>query len=87
MPMPDNPARKLAAILAADIVGYSALMGVDQSRTVSDLWNKVKREGIRHRVAFVVAGPRFEPANHSRWAPKAKGIQSRVSVQYLKTSN
>jgi class 3 adenylate cyclase len=37
MPMPDNPARKLAAILAADIVGYSVLMGVDQSRTVSDL--------------------------------------------------
>lgn len=42
MPMPDNPARKLVAIRAADIVGYSALMGVDQSRTVSDLWNKVK---------------------------------------------
>jgi adenylate cyclase len=34
-----NPkvARRLAAILAADIVGYSALMGADEPRTVSDL--------------------------------------------------
>ena len=32
MPLPDNPARKLAAILAADVGGYSVLMGVDQSR-------------------------------------------------------
>jgi TolB-like protein/class 3 adenylate cyclase len=29
--------RKLAAILAADIAGYSALMGADEARTVSDL--------------------------------------------------
>jgi TolB-like protein/class 3 adenylate cyclase len=29
--------RRLAAILAADIVGYSALMGADEARTVSDL--------------------------------------------------
>jgi class 3 adenylate cyclase len=35
--MPDNPTRKLAAILAADIAGYSALMGADEPRTVHDL--------------------------------------------------
>ena len=35
--MPDNPSRKLAAILAADIAGYSALMGADEPRTVRDL--------------------------------------------------
>jgi hypothetical protein len=29
--------RRLAAILAADIAGYSALMGVGEARTVSDL--------------------------------------------------
>ena len=34
-----NPktSRKLAAILAADIAGYSALMGADEARTVRDL--------------------------------------------------
>src|SRR5262245_14051300 len=41
-PMPQNTenskiSRKLAAILAADIVGYSALMGADEARTVRDL--------------------------------------------------
>src|SRR5499426_618306 len=40
--MSDNPAnpkvsRRLAAILAADIAGYSALMGADDVRTVRDL--------------------------------------------------
>jgi adenylate cyclase len=29
--------RRLSAILAADIVGYSALMGADEARTVRDL--------------------------------------------------
>jgi TolB-like protein/class 3 adenylate cyclase len=32
-----NPPRRLAAILAADIAGYSALMGSDEARTVEDL--------------------------------------------------
>jgi adenylate cyclase len=35
--MPESQSRRLAAILAADIVGYSALMGADEARTVSDL--------------------------------------------------
>jgi adenylate cyclase len=41
--MPPNPAgntklkRKLAAILAPDIAGYSALMGADEESTVRDL--------------------------------------------------
>jgi adenylate cyclase len=29
--------RRLSAILAADIAGYGALMGVDEARTVRDL--------------------------------------------------
>ena len=37
--IPGNPkvSRKLAAILAADIAGYSALMGADDEATVRDL--------------------------------------------------
>jgi adenylate cyclase len=35
--MADSHSRRLAAILAADIAGYSALMGADEARTVSDL--------------------------------------------------
>src|SRR5262245_16091113 len=32
-----NVPRRLAAILAADIAGYSAVMGADETRTVRDL--------------------------------------------------
>jgi adenylate cyclase len=35
--MPQNPSRRLTAILAADIAAYSALMGADEARTVRDL--------------------------------------------------
>jgi adenylate cyclase len=35
--MPEGQSRRLAAILAADIAGYSALMGSDEARTVRDL--------------------------------------------------
>ncbi len=35
--MPETQSRKLAAVLAADIAGYSALMGADEPRTVRDL--------------------------------------------------
>jgi len=35
--MRESQSRRLAAILAADIAGYSALMGADETRTVRDL--------------------------------------------------
>jgi len=35
--MTESQQRRLAAILAADIAGYSALMGADEARTVRDL--------------------------------------------------
>lgn len=35
--MSEIPSRRLAAILAADIAGYSALVGADEARTVRDL--------------------------------------------------
>ena len=34
--MPESQSRRLTAILAADIAGYSALMGADEARTVRD---------------------------------------------------
>jgi class 3 adenylate cyclase/pimeloyl-ACP methyl ester carboxylesterase len=37
MAMSETPSRRLAAILAADIAGYSALVGADEARTVRDL--------------------------------------------------
>ena len=35
--MPERQSRRLVAILAADVAGYSALMGADEVRTVRDL--------------------------------------------------
>lgn len=35
--MPERQSRRLAAILTADVAGYSALMGADDARTVRDL--------------------------------------------------
>ena len=35
--MPESKSRRLAAILAAGIAGYSGLMGADEARTVRDL--------------------------------------------------
>ena len=35
--MPQTQSRRLAAVLAADIAGYSTLMGADEARTVRDL--------------------------------------------------
>ena len=35
--MPDRMERKLSAILAADVAGYSRLMGLDEARTLAEL--------------------------------------------------
>jgi class 3 adenylate cyclase len=35
--VPESESRRLAAILAADIAGSSALTGLDETRTVRDL--------------------------------------------------
>ena len=42
--------RKLAAILSADVVGYSRLMGIDEAGTVSRL-NALRRELIDPAIA------------------------------------
>ena len=46
--MPESQSRRLTAILAADIAGYSALMGADEARTVRD------RLARRRVVSFLV---------------------------------
>ena len=42
--------RRLAAILSADVVGYSRLMGIDEARTLS-LLNALRRELIDPAIA------------------------------------
>ena len=43
--------RKLAAILAAEVVGYSRRMGRDESGTVSQLWDhRVRRHELLHCI-------------------------------------
>src|ERR1700746_1498285 len=42
--------RRLAAILSADVVGYSRLMGLDEARTLSRL-NALRRELIDPTIA------------------------------------
>src|SRR5262249_30959204 len=47
---PDGPARRLAAILAADIAGYSRLMGVDEEGTHARV-RRQRRELIEPTIA------------------------------------
>jgi adenylate cyclase len=58
--MPDatgqpNVERKLAAILAADVVGYSRLMGIDEEGTHARL-KAYRRELIDPKIAEYTAG-------------------------------
>ena len=47
---PDGPARRLAAILAADISGYSRLMGIDEEGTYARVMRQ-RRELIEPTIA------------------------------------
>jgi adenylate cyclase len=53
--------RRLAAILSADVVGYSRLMGVDEAGTLSRL-NALRRELIDPAIAAIQA------VSSSSWA-------------------
>jgi hypothetical protein len=46
--MPESQSLRLAAILATDIAGYSALMGADEKRTVRD----PKGQRVASAIAF-----------------------------------
>jgi len=49
--------RRLAAILAADIVGYSRLMGADEQKTLDELRDLI---ATCHRCALLLP-PRCDP--------------------------
>ena len=46
----ERPQRRLAAILSADVVGYSRLMGLDEGATLSRL-NALRRKVFNPTVA------------------------------------
>jgi adenylate cyclase len=49
-----RPQRRLAAILAADFVGYSRLMGADEAGTIAvlrDVWTEHFNGGIPTNIA------------------------------------
>ena len=52
--------RRLAAILAADIAGYSALMGADEAQTVRDLkghrLTRAAMRGAEDEIAVGIGG-------------------------------
>ena len=56
---PDKEIRKLAAIMHADVKGYSRMMGEDESYTVAALkeCRKVFAEAIRSHQGRVVNAP------------------------------
>ena len=60
--------RKLSAILAADVAGYSRLMGIDEVRTVRDLAER--REIMDRRAAKL--GARIEAPQEVRPVPTDK---------------
>ncbi len=47
---PEREARRLAAILCADVAGYSRLMGADESGTLAQL-KAARKELINPKVA------------------------------------
>src|SRR5215510_11206653 len=86
-----NPktSRRLAAILAADITGYSTLMGADEALTVRDLkdhlavvrWSPTRRSSDRHRCDGIPAefgSVVNAPRRHARAARTGWRTQSRL---------
>jgi hypothetical protein len=75
--------RKLAAIVAADVVGYSSLMGRDESGTLA-LWSATGRNakqavfaGFSHILGNVLGNQRLQ--NHL-WPPDFRGARSRQAT-------
>ena len=57
--------RRLAAILAADVVGFSSLMGQDEEGTLARI-KSLRREVIEPKVT---RAPRTGVQDDRRWAP------------------
>lgn len=74
-----RPQRRLAAIVAADIVGYSRLMGADEKGTLTalrEVWAEhfIAEVHPNAKLDRVVAGPNADP-EMSAMAGIAGGIQ------------
>ena len=73
--------RRLAAILSADVVGYSRLMGIDEAGTLSRL-NALRRELIDPTIAAQFGGNRQA---HGR--RRVRGIRKRRGRRHLRHRN
>ena len=58
--MPAEVQRKLAAILSADVVGYSRLMAEDEAGTVARLKKTRRRFSAEEKIRIVIEGLRGE---------------------------
>ena len=79
--MPKGVDRRLAAILAADIAGYSALMGSDEARTVHDL--KEHQAAVLPMIAEF-GGHIIDTAGDgilAEFASVVKGLECAVAIQ------
>ncbi len=54
--MAERVTRRLAAILAADVVGYSRLMGVDEAGTLAPL-KALRKDLFEHGTFIYLIGP------------------------------
>ena len=61
--------RKLAAILAADVVGYSRLIGLDESGTMARLGGTVRTYAILRNQRLSLRAAADAPHNfgHAEW--------------------
>ena len=50
-----NPTRRLAAILAADMAGYSRLIGTDEQGTLNRL-RSIRTEVVEPKINEIMAG-------------------------------
>jgi class 3 adenylate cyclase len=72
--------RRLAAILSADVVGYSRLMGLDEARTLSRL-NALRRKVFDPTVAAHSGRDRRSPRRRDQAICSERDWNGRVDEQ------
>jgi hypothetical protein len=70
--------RRLAAILAADVVGYSRLMAADEARTA---WLDRMYEEHNPELTFMNVQPRYDDL---RGDPRFQQLLRKIGFRYLK---
>ena len=80
-----KPRRKLAAILAADVVGFSKKMGENEDRTLMNLKScrAITDESIEnhHGRIFGSAGILLLPSSRVLWMPSWQRLNSRKTFE------